>query len=117
MKDKRFSFTMFVSGRLQTGQITKLSMYLCSRRSNVSLGNLPWKIALPSWYVAAVAISRVKNFSMCCGSRSNVSATSLKFPIVVRMPTIETNSLGNSKRSFFSVPSGTWSRARFNRSL
>jgi hypothetical protein len=47
-KDKRFSLTIFVSGRLHTGQIMKASMYLPNKRSKVSRGNFPWKIALPS---------------------------------------------------------------------
>jgi hypothetical protein len=35
-KDKRFSFTIFVSGRLQTGQTTKLSMYRCNNLPKLS---------------------------------------------------------------------------------
>jgi hypothetical protein len=40
-KDKRFSLMIFVSGRLQTGQTTKLSMYRCNNLSKLSRRNFP----------------------------------------------------------------------------
>ncbi len=114
---KRLSFTIFVSGRLQTGHTTNSLTYLSISRSKVSLPNFPWKIALVLCMVAAVAISPERNFSIWRGSRLRASQTSLKLARIVRIPVTKLRGFGISNRLCSGTSEGSCNRARFSNSL